>query len=578
MLKRKFTRPKSLAILCVLSGFLGFGMRIEAQTPPDVEIFFVNGRIYQPDPSCGKLATCHSHSYAEAIAVKDGKVVAVGDTEAILKGKRKATTVVDLQGRFVLPGFNDAHIHLASGGFEKLNVDLVGSQSLEEMQRRIAARVETAGAAEWIRGRGWDHMKWKSQTLPTRQDLDRVTKGHPAIFARVDGHISVANSVALRAAGIIKDTPDPEGGKIDRDASGEPTGILREGARDAVDRVIPKVTLAERRRALELALTEAAEWGLTSVQDNSSWQDFLVYEQLEQQGKLTLRIDEWLNFDDSLETLESERKHHLASDPLLHTGMLKGFMDGSLGSRTAALLRPYADDPSNSGLPQYDQMRLNEMTQERFRDGFQIGFHAIGDRGVEMALVAFENAMANATRFGVAGTQGEWRLRIEHAQITTPEQIRRFASLGIVSSMQPNHLLTDMAWAVDRVGPERAASSYAWRSFLRAGVPLAFGTDYPVEPLTPFRGLYAAVTRKNEAGTKEYFPEETLTIDEAIRAYTVGAAFAEFEEKTKGQLVPGQWADFVVLDRDITVIPQPQILETKVLRTVVGGKTVYERH
>jgi predicted amidohydrolase YtcJ len=557
------------------------------------DVIFVRGRIYQPPQresshlDCSKLrlkvsvengVPCESHSYAEALAVKDGKVIAVGDTKTILRWKGRGTSVIDLQDHFVLPGFNDAHLHLASGGFLKLNVDLVGAKSLAEMQQRIAERVATMGPGGWIRGRGWDHLTWTSQKLPTRLDLDAVTGKHPAIFTRVDGHICVVNSAALSAAGITQLTPDPQGGKIDRDEREEPTGILREGARDAVDKVIPKVTAADRRRALELALAEASEWGLTSVQDNSSWQDFLIYEDLEQEGKLSVRITEWLAFDDSVETLEKEREHHPANDPFLRTGMLKGFLDGSLGSRTAALLAPYADDPGNSGLSQYDQISLNHMARERLAAGFQIGFHAIGDSGVEMALAAFADGMAYAKEQNLTGDPRDLRLRVEHAQVTTREQIDRFAKLGVVASMQPNHLLTDMNWAMKRLGTERARRSYAWRSFLNDGVPLAFGTDYPVEPISPFRGVYAAVTRKNEAGTMEYFPDEKLTIEEAIKAYTSGAAYAEFAEKTKGELVPGKWADLVVLDRDITQISPEAILGTKVLRTVVAGKTVYEVH
>ena len=450
------------------------------------DVLFVHGRIYQAprqDDShldCAKLRRkafaanglrCESHSYVAALAVKNGKVVAVGDTKTILRWKGRGTSVIDLQNRFVLPGFNDAHVHLASGGFLKLNVDLVGTKSLVEMQQRIAKRAATTDPLAWIRGRGWDHLTWASHKLPTRKDLDAVTGEHPAIFTRVDGHICVVNSAALAAAGITKLTPDPPGGKIDRDEREEPTGILREGARDAVDKVIPKVTAAERRRALELALAEASEWGLTSVQDNSSWQDFLVYEDLEREGKLRVRITEWLAFDDPLGTLEKEREHHPANDPFLRTGMLKGFMDGSLGSRTAALLAPYADDPSNSGLAQYDQMTLNHMTRERLAAGFQIGFHAIGDRGVEMALAAFADGMAYAKEHNSAGRPCDLRLRVEHAQVTTWEQIDRFAKLGVVASMQPNHLLTDMNWAMKRLGTDRAASSYAWRSFLDAGVP-----------------------------------------------------------------------------------------------------------
>lgn len=587
--------PNDRRIALAIPGLLALLFAIRATAVPQkADAIFVDGRIYQTARQdgghldCGKLpvklpqisgVNCETHSYAEALAVKDGKVLAVGNNKSILKWKGRETTVIDLKGKFALPGFNDAHLHLASGGFEKLNLDLVGTKSLADMQERIAERARTTEPGAWIRGRGWDHMTWESQKLPTREDLDQVTAGHPAVFTRVDGHICVANTAALEVAGITKLTPDPPGGKIDHNREGEPTGILREGARDSVYNVVPKVTAAERRKAIELALADAAQWGLTSVQDNSSWQDFLVYEDLEREGKLTARISEWLAFDDPLETLKRERAHHPGDDPLLHTGMLKGFMDGSLGSRTAALLRPYSDDPGNSGLPQYDQQTLNRLTRERLASGFQIGFHAIGDRGVEMALLAFEDGMAYAREGGPGSPNGpvlHMRLRVEHAQVTTEAQIERFRKAGVMASMQPNHLLTDMAWAAGRLGMERARCSYAWRSFLKAGVPLAFGTDYPVEPLTPFRGLYAAVTRRNEAGTKEYFPEETLTIDKAIHAYTSGAAYAEFEEKTKGELVRGEWADLVVLDRDITEIPAAEILGTKVLRTVVGGRTVYE--
>jgi predicted amidohydrolase YtcJ len=262
---------------------------------------------------------------------------------------------------------------------------------------------------------------------------------------------------------------------------------------------------------------------------------------------------------------------------MLHTGMLKGFMDGSLGSHTAAMLEPYSDDPKNSGLPRYDAAKLNDMTKERVLAGFQIGFHAIGDKGIQMALDAFAESEKAAHDAHVKGPSGgdEFRLRIEHAQVTTPAEIARFKELKVIASMQPSHLLTDMRWALDRLGPKRAATSYAWLSFLNKGVPLAFGTDYPVEPVSPFRGLYAAVTRRSENGKQEYFPEQRLTMDQAIAAYTSGSAYAEFEEKEKGKIVPGMLADFVILDRDVTASSPEKILATRVLRTVVGGKTVY---
>ena len=254
---------------------------------------------------------------------------------------------------------------------------------------------------------------------------------------------------------------------------------------------------------------------------------------------------------------------------MLHTGMLKGFMDGSLGSRTAAMLAPYNDDPKNSGIPRYEQEKLNAMAAERANDGFQIGFHAIGDRGARMALDAFAYAIQKSNKKNL-------RFRIEHDQVVAPEDFKKYKDLGVIASVQPNHLLTDMNWAEAHIGPERAKHSYPWKEFEDSGIPLAFGTDFPVEPITPFRGLYAAVTRKNEAGTKEYYPEQKLTIDHAIYAYTIGAAYAEFAEEKKGQLAPGMLADFVVLDRDITKVAPPEILKTRVLRTVVGGKTVFE--
>jgi len=327
-----------------------------------------------------------------------------------------------------------------------------------------------------------------------------------------------------------------------------------------------------------MALADLASHGITSAQDNSSWEDFQIYEEMEKEGKLTARISEWLPFDDTLEGLNKKRGSHPASDPMLHTGMLKGFMDGSLGSKTAALIEPYSDDPKNSGLPQYEVDKLNAKAKERVLAGYQIGLHAIGDKGVQMALDAFAEAEKVAKENKVKGSDGgsDYRLRIEHGQVTTPQQILRFKELKVIVSMQPSHLLTDMNWAESRLGPQRAAHSYAWAEFLKRGVVLAFGTDYPVEPVTPFRGLYAALTRQSENGKKSYYPEQKITIEQAIAAYTTGSAFAEFAEKQKGKLEPGMLADMIVLDRDITSVLAPKILETQVLRTVVGGKTVYE--
>jgi len=527
------------------------------------DTIFLNGDIY----------TQTTPARAQAMAVRDDRIVAIGSNDDVLKLKQGRTQVVDLGGHFVMPGFNDAHLHLASGGREQLEVNLLGVKSLAEMQQRIAEHAKTATANDWLVGGGWDHTKWPGEKLPTRQDIDAVTGDHPAVFSRVDGHIAVANTAALKAAGMLAKMPDPPGGKIDRDAHGEATGIVRETARGMLESKAPRPSLELRRRGIELALADAARWGITSLQDYSDWEDFLVYEDLEREGKLNARISEWITFNQPLALLQKHRAQHPADDLMLHTAMLKGFMDGSLGSRTAALLAPYSDDPGNSGLPQYDQPTLNRMAVERSAAGFQLGFHAIGDRAAQMALDAFAEVERDARQ---NDRLRDFRFRIEHDQVIAPDQFAQFRKLGVIASVQPCHLLTDMNWAVERIGPERAKTSYPWKQFADNGVRLAFGTDYPVEPLNPFRNVYAAVTRKNEAGTKEYFPEQKLTIEQALAAYTTGSAYAQFAEKDKGTLAPGMLADFVVLDRDLTKVTPPEILQTQVLRTVVGGKTAYE--
>jgi predicted amidohydrolase YtcJ len=522
---------------------------------------------------------------ATALAVKADRIIAIGSDSDVLKHKGPDTATLDLQGRFVMPGFNDAHMHLTEAGFKKLTVDLSGVRSVEEFRQRIRARVDRAAPTEWITGFGWDETLWPVKELPTRWDIDEVTTDHPVFVVRTDGHVAVANTLALKLAHVTLASKPPPGGEIGRDTTEQPNGILREGAQSMVTGVIPPPTDDQRRRAIEAALQDIASSGVTSVQDfsyrsdsNDQWHNFQMFEQLEREGKLTLRISEWLPFDDPIDLLKQHREAHPQSDAMLHTGMLKGFMDGSLGSHTAAMLQPYADDPKNTGLPQYEQAKLNEMAKQRVLAGFQLGFHAIGDKGVGMALEAFaeaENAAHAAKVTAPDGTENH-RLRVEHAQVTNPTQVARFHELKIIASMQPCHLLTDMRWAESRLGPARAEHSYAWTEFLNHGVPLAFGTDYPVEPVNPFRGIYAAVTRKSEDGKQEYYPSQKLNIEQSISAYTTGSAYAEFAEKQKGALAPGMLADFIVLDRDITAIVPEKILGTRVLRTVVGGKTVYQ--
>ena len=560
-----------ILLLAVASG-------VSAQSPqkPKADLIFTHGNIYTG--AVDAASSLGAGKRSEALAVMGDRILAVGTRDEIMKLKGPETKIVDLGGHFVMPGFNDAHMHLASAGLEKMNLNLAGVKTLDEFRERILAQLEKAEPGEWIVGGGWDETLWPVKVLPTRWDLDEVSQGHPVFLQRVDGHMAVANTRALQLASVTVASRDPEGGKIDRDEAGTPNGILREKAQVLVQSVIPKPTHEKRRQAIELALADLASHGITSAQDYSPWENFQIYEELEHDGKLTARISEWLDFDDSIADLNNRRSSHPASDTMLHTGMLKAFLDGSLGSKTAALLEPYSDNPKNTGLPQYEEGKLNAMTTERVLAGYQIGFHAIGDKAVQLALDAFAEAEKAAKEAKVKAADGgsDYRLRIEHAQVTTPQQILRFKDLKVIASVQPSHLLTDMNWAESYLGPKRAEHSYAWADLLRRGVVLAFGSDYPVEPVTPFRGLYEAVTRMSEDGKKSYYPGEKLNIEQAIAAYTTGAAFAEFAEKQKGKLEPGLLADFIVLDQDITAVPPPRILATKVLRTVVGGQTMYE--
>lgn len=554
-----------VSMLLAFAGSCPWARSLPATPGQSAQIIYYHGDILT-----GVGLRSSNPQRVQALAVRDGVVVATGSDREILRAWKGARTqLVNLRGAFALPGINDAHVHLAAAGQEKLSVELNGVSSLAQMLATIRRAAAAAPPGQWLVGGGWDHTLWSPPVLPTRAELDRVTAGRPAIFIRVDGHIAVVNSAALRAAGISSTSANPAGGQFDRGPDGALTGIVRETAVAAIERHIPQPTMRQRQRALTLALDDAACHGLTSVQDFSpGWQNFLALQAMERDGRLPIRVTEWLTFNDPVETLQRERGSHPHADRMLHTAMLKGFMDGSLGSRTASMLAPYADDPGNSGIPRYSQGDLNRMTIQRAQAGFQIGFHAIGDRANRMALDAFaaaEQAVPNARVL---------RFRIEHAQVVAPDDFQRFHDLGVIASMQPNHLLTDMRWAQARLGPSRVPYSYAWKSFLDHDVPLAFGTDYPVEPVTPFRGLYAAVTRSNEAGTQSYDPGQRLTLGQALYAYTQGSAYAQFAEQWKGVLAPGYVADLDVLDRDLTRIPPRQILGVRVLQTIVGGRPV----
>jgi predicted amidohydrolase YtcJ len=537
-----------------------------AQEKPKHTVYYTHGLIYTNDPA---------NPWAEAMAVADGQITCIGKMDHVLLdcggGQERAETV-NLNGHFVMPGLNDAHVHLGSAGADALAVELRGVTSVAELQKRVAEAVAHHKEGEWITGSGWDHTLWPDKRFPNRQQLDAVAPNNPVILTHISGHVAVANTLALKKAEIDKSTPNPPGGEIEHDGLGEPTGMLKEGAAMQLVRVrIPDPSPEERRRGIEIALADVARNGVTSLQDNSAWEDFQVYQQLKEEGKLTARITEWLHFNDSLNDLQDRRAQGGTKDPWLKTGALKAVTDGALGSRTAAMLEPYNDDPSTTGIFTYDPDKLRAMAIERDRAGFQLNFHAIGDRANRIALDVFEAvAKVNGPR--------DRRDRIEHAQVVAPMDFQRFAELKVIASMQPSHQTTDMRWAEDRIGNERIKGAYAWNTMLKDGVRLAFGTDYPVEPISPFRGLYACVTRERPEGgpRKGWEPQEKISLEDCIRAYTSGSAYAQFEEGKKGELKAGEYADFIVLSDDLTKIPPSQYTKVRVLRTVVGGRTVFQ--
>jgi hypothetical protein len=401
------------------------------------------------------------------------------------------------------------------------------------------------------------------------------------LLTHVSGHVAIANSLALKLAQLDDKSANPAGGELERNASGELTGMLKEGpAIEPVRASTPDPTAEQRRRGIVLALADLAKNGVTSAQDNSDWEDFLAYKQLKDEGKLTVRITEWLRFAEPLKDLANKRAEGGTTDPWLKTGALKMVTDGALGSRTAAMLEPYSDDAKTTGILIMDPAKLKELAIERDKAGFQLNFHAIGDRANRVSLDVFEAvAKANGRR--------DRRDRIEHAQVVAPEDLPRFASLHVIASMQPSHQTTDMRWAESRVGPERIKGAYAWATLEKSGARLAFGTDYPVEVVSPFRGLYACVTRLPAVtvagqlpdGTPAggWQPQEKISLQDCIRAYTTGSAYAEFEEGKKGELKAGEYADFLILSKDLTKVPPSDYVKIEVLRTVVGGRTVYEK-
>jgi predicted amidohydrolase YtcJ len=553
---------------------------LPAQEPADLVL--ANARIETMDPG---------HEWASAVAIHSESIVAVSyaapnvhaaEDPEIKPWIGPQTRVIDLHGQFVMPGFNDAHVHIGQSALAKLAVSFKGVRSLAEFQQRVRESLKDHQPGEWITGFGWDQTLWPDKRDPTREDLDAVSTANPMFFSRVDGHVAVANSLALKLAGVSRETADPPAGRIVRDPhTNEPTGLLQEpGATNLVYSKISAPSMDERRRGIELVLADAARTGVTSMQDNSylevstnvsfSKENFLIYQQLRKEGKLTTRITEWLDFTLPVAKLEELRREWGSTDPWLKTGALKGFLDGSLGSRTAALLAPYSDAPGTSGMLYMDPEKLQSMAIERDRARFQLAFHAIGDRANRLALDTFAAVVA-------ADGPRDRRDRVEHAQVVALDDFARFGKLDIVASMQPSHLLDDERWAGDRLGPERSRGAYAWRTMEQNGVHLAFGTDHPVEPINPLRGVYACVTRQLPQGGPSWQPQESLPMKDCLRAYTVGSAYAEFEEKRKGMIAPGMFADLVVYPVDLNQASAHDLLMTPVKMTIVGGRIVYQQ-
>ena len=511
---------------------------------------------------------------AEAVAIQGNRILAVGNSEGVLALAGAATRVIDAQGSLILPGFNDAHVHFLSGGFSLSSVNLRGAGSPAEMTRSLAEFAQKLPKGTWITGGDWDHENWPGAPLPTRQMIDAMVSEHPVLVSRLDGHMSVANSLALRLANVSKATIDPPGGLIVREPhTGEPTGVLKDAAADLVTKVIPPPSIAEKRQAALAATNYAAQLGVTSVTDVSGDDNVGLYQELYAQGLMKNRIYAARPIV-SWEVLGRTGIRAPFGTDLLRIGGIKAFSDGSLGSTTAFFFEPYADEPHTRGLL-FDQMFPEGIMLERVTAadgcGLQVMIHAIGDEANYQILEIFlQAAEKNGPR--------DRRFRIEHAQHLRPADIQRFAEQNVVASMQPYHAADDGRWCDKRLGPERSKNAYAFRRLLDAGVVLAFGSDWTVAPLNPILGIKAAVTRQTLDGRHPdgWVPEQKMTVDEAVRAFTVGSAYAEFADQHKGRIEPGMLADMIMLDRDIYRIAPEEIDQAGVILTVMDGRIVFE--
>lgn len=516
---------------------------------------------------------------AQAVAVNGDRIVFVGTDAQVQRYVGPKTRVVDLKGKTVVPGMTDAHHHLSGVGFREMTLNLEGVGSLEEFLAKVKARVDQSQPGEWISGRGWIETFWQPPIFPTRAELDTVSPNNPVILTRADGHGSVVNSAALKAAGIDKTTPNPFGGEISKDKqTGEPNGMLLDAAQRLVSSHLPPTTAAQAEEAIILGVKRDIALGWTQVQDpGGSYAEVGLMEKLYGEGKIKLRIYKGLSGPGSEgQRLLREGPKIETFDNRLNVRMVKLYADGSLGSRSAALLQPYSDAPDTSGFLTIKEEELQPFLKEALRKGIQIQTHAIGDRGNRFILDQYEKAMNAVPR-------AEWKIkaprwRVEHSQIVNPTDIPRFKKLGVIPSMQPSHAIGDLHFAPSRLGIDRLKGAYAWQSFIKSGSIIPGGSDAPVERGEPMIEFYAAVARKDMKGFsgEGWHPEEAVTREQALQMFTIWAAYAAFEEKLRGSIEAGKLADFTVLSADIMKIPEAEILKTRCLMTVIGGEVVYE--
>jgi predicted amidohydrolase YtcJ len=557
-----------LSAVCIaLCAMLGLSSATPAQrtTPAPADLIVTNARIYTVDDG---------HPFVSALAVRDGKVAFVGSVReaSLLRGPN--THVIDAAGRTVIPGMVDAHAHLFGLGEFLRSIDLTDTRSYDEIVSRVGARVKQATAGRWVIGRGWDQNKWGDTRFPTHEALSAVSPNNPVVLERIDGHALLANAAAMRAAGVTAATKDPAGGRIEHGANGAPTGVFVDNAMGIIDRVIPSMSHDEMTSAALAAVKESNRWGLTGLHDPGEPRAVLdVFEELSKAGTFSLRVYAMISDDNAaIEHYFQRGPRNALYDSHLWIRAIKLYADGALGSRGAALLDPYTDDPKNSGLLKSTPEHLRDVSTLALQHGFQVATHAIGDRGNRIALDAYEAALK-------AVPTVDHRFRIEHVQVLDHADIPRFAQLGVIPSMQAVHQTSDMYWAANRLGYARTFGAYAWRSLLNTGVIIPNGSDFPVERVNPLFSFHAAVSRQDDNNWPPggWFPEQKMTREEALKGMTIWPAYAAFQEQTMGSLTVGKLADFVILDRDIMTIPDSEILGTNVLATYIGGRVVFER-